>query len=457
MRKRDNKARNTVLFVALIVIAAMAFMYNSKIFERDIPEISLDEQIYWNLKTPLLVKVSDSNGIKRVLAQISDGENNITLINQQYSDSKKEVEFNITFPKTGFYSKKNQYILTFEAIDNSFWNFFMGNKAVKTSTVTVDIKQPSVYVVANSYKITKGGSGAVIFKAEDENLKDVYIQTNYGKQFKASRFNDKGYYIAIVAWPVDQQTFSAEVVASDLAGNVAKSRIKYFLQDKNYKSSTIKLADNFLTSSVSPLAAEFAPAETSDLSPLEQFVFINEKIRQNSIATIQSVTSVVTHDKPFTRIRPFFPLRNGAVVAGFGDFRVYEYNKSKVSQSYHLGLDMASTAEAEIVLSNPGKVAYAAENGIYGNMILIDHGLGVYSLYAHCSSIAVSEGEEVIGGQVIGRTGKTGFVFGDHLHFGIVVQGIEVRPEEWLDEKWLKENIFDLINNANKIINSANS
>ncbi|MDR3345677.1 MAG: M23 family metallopeptidase, partial [Campylobacteraceae bacterium] len=416
-----------------------------------------EEQIYWNLKTPLLVKVNDSNGIERVLAQISDGENNITLINEKYNGGQKELDFNITFPKTGFYSKKNQYTLTFEVIDKSFWNFFMGNKASKTSTVIVDTKQPNVYVVTNSYKITKGGSGALIFKAEDENLKDVHIQTNFGKKFQASLFNDKGYYIAIVAWPVNQQTFSAEVVASDLAGNVARSKIKYFLQDKTYRSSTIKLTDNFLTSSVSPLAEDFAPAETSDLTPLEQFVFINEKIRQNSADTVQNITSVVTHEKPFTRIRPFFPLKNGATVAGFGDFRLYEYNQNKVSQSYHLGLDMASTAEAEIVASNPGKVAYAAENGIYGNMILLDHGLGVYSLYAHCSSIAVNEGDEIISGQILGRTGKTGFVFGDHLHFGIVVQGIEVRPEEWLDQKWLQDNIFDLINNANKIINNANS
>jgi murein DD-endopeptidase MepM/ murein hydrolase activator NlpD len=454
MRNRANKNRSVVIFIILIFIAVSAFVYNSAMFERNMPEITLGEQIYWNLKAPIQAKVKDDNGIKRVLIQISDGEINITLANNKYGGSDKEIDFNITFPKTGFFSRKNQYFLTFEVVDRSLWNFFMGNKIQKTYSIIVDTKQPNVYTVANSYKITKGGTGVVIFKADDENLKDVYVRTNYGKQFKAVPFNKKGYYIAFIAWPVNQKNFSAEIVAEDLAGNVAKNRIKYFLQDKNYRVSKIALSDNFLKNSVYPLAEEFDYENTKELSPIDRFVFINEKIRNNSLSVIQNVTSVVNYNKPF-KLKPFFPLKNGAVVAGYGDFRIYEYNKNQVSQSYHLGLDMASTAEAEIVLSNSGIVAFADENGIYGKMVLIDHGLGIYSLYAHCSELSVSEGDEIINGQVIGRTGKTGFVFGDHLHFGIVVQGIEVRPEEWLDEKWLKENVFDLIGNANKIISSS--
>ncbi|MDR0408360.1 MAG: M23 family metallopeptidase [Campylobacteraceae bacterium] len=452
MRRRVNKNRSVVIFMVLIVIPVLAFIYNTAIFERNEPYVVLDEEIYWNLKNPIAAKVKDDSGVKRVLIQISDGENNITLANNKYSGSDKEIDFNISFPKTGFFSKKNQYYLTFEVVDKSLWNFFMGNRIQKVYSVIVDTKQPSVYTVVNSYKVTKGGSGMVIFKADDENLKDVYIQTNYGKQFRAAPFNKKGYYIAFVAWPVNQKNFSAEIIAEDLAGNIAKNRIKYFLQDKNYRVSRIALSDNFLNNSVYPLAEEFDYEGTKNLSALERFVFVNEKIRDDSLSTIQQVTSTVNYNKTF-RLRPFFPLKNGAVVAGYGDFRMYEYNKNLLSQSYHLGLDMASTAEAEIVLSNSGTVAFADENGIYGKMVLIDHGLGLYSLYAHCSELSVNKEDEMINGQVIGRTGKTGFVFGDHLHFGIVVQGIEVRPEEWMDEKWLKENVFDLVESANKAIN----
>jgi len=117
-----------------------------------------------------------------------------------------------------------------------------------------------------------------------------------------------------------------------------------------------------------------------------------------------------------------------------------------------MGLDLASTAEADVVVSNPGLVVYAKYNGIYGKNIIISHGLGVYSLYGHNSSFLVDEGEQVKAGDVIAKTGMTGLALGDHLHFGMLVQGIEVRPEEWMDKNWMKDNIFGVIKSAKKII-----
>jgi murein DD-endopeptidase MepM/ murein hydrolase activator NlpD len=442
-----------VIFLVLVVMAVCAFMYNSRLFERTAPVVEIADEIHWNLKSPLTVRVTDDTGIKRALVQISDGENNtITLINEKYSGKDSVMEFNITFPKTGFYSKKNRYYLSFEVVDRSLWNFFMGNVAKRATTINVDTKRPNVYVVNNSYKITRGGSALVVFKADDENLKDVYVQTNFGKQFRAQPFVKDGYYIALLAWPVAQKSFAADIIAHDHAGNTVRNHIKFFLQDKNYRTSKINLTDNFLNNSVAAFAEEIAPDATAELGPIEKFVYINEKIRAKSVEVVTNRTAALSNIDMFKRLRPFVPLRNGAVVAGFGDYRVYEYKGAKVSQSYHLGLDMASTAEAEIALSNSGRVAYADYNGIYGNMLLIDHGLGLYSLYGHCSSLMVNDGSELLAGQLLGHTGKTGFVFGDHLHFGIVLQGIEVRPEEWLDEKWMKDNIFDLIESSTKTI-----
>ena len=97
-------------------------------------------------------------------------------------------------------------------------------------------------------------------------------------------------------------------------------------------------------------------------------------------------------------------------------------------------------------------VVYAEYNGIYGNMPMIDHGLGLYTLYGHCSNILVSTGDEVTAGSAIAQTGKSGLALGDHLHFGILVQGVEVRPEEWMDSKWIKDNVDNIFKSANKII-----
>jgi murein DD-endopeptidase MepM/ murein hydrolase activator NlpD len=154
------------------------------------------------------------------------------------------------------------------------------------------------------------------------------------------------------------------------------------------------------------------------------------------------------------KIKKFYPLKNGAKVASFGDERHYYYEEKEheVSHSYHVGLDMASTKMAKVMSSNPGKVVFAEYNGIYGNMPMIDHGMGLYTLYGHCSNILVSEGDEIGADFAIAQTGKSGLALGDHLHFGVLVQGVEVRPEEWMDKKWIRDNIDKVFKAADKII-----
>ena len=84
---------------------------------------------------------------------------------------------------------------------------------------------------------------------------------------------------------------------------------------------------------------------------------------------------------------------------------------------------------------------FADELGIYGNCVLIDHGLGVSSLYGHLSRIDVTPGDVVQRGQAIGRTGQTGLAGGDHLHFAILVGDTYVDPIEWWDPKWIRDHI----------------
>jgi murein DD-endopeptidase MepM/ murein hydrolase activator NlpD len=145
---------------------------------------------------------------------------------------------------------------------------------------------------------------------------------------------------------------------------------------------------------------------------------------------------------------------NGQKVADFGDHRIYSYKgKENLSNAYHMGLDLASIHMGPIIASNGGKVVFARPNGIYGNLPIIDHGFGLYTLYGHCSELNVQEGDSVAAGQQIAKTGLSGYAMGDHLHFGILVQGIEVRPEEWMDSKWIADNITSVIDTAKVFIN----
>ena len=137
----------------------------------------------------------------------------------------------------------------------------------------------------------------------------------------------------------------------------------------------------------------------------------------------------------------FERLPRSAPRAGFGDHRFFSYQGKPVGESYHLGFDLASVRNAEVPAANSGRVVFCGNLGIYGNLIVIDHGLGLMSLYSHLNDQLVKAGDVVQRGQIIAHTGSTGLAFGDHLHFGILVGGVEVTPLEWLDPKWIKDNI----------------
>ncbi len=452
MRRKKSSGGIVVLVVLLLLVAGLAYLYNSKMFERTPPNIELKSQIDWNLKKPIEVKISDESGVKFIRATLSDGKNSIVLVKKLFDISKKEFTLPIEFPRTGFVSNKNRFELTIEATDSSKWNFFGGNQATKKSLIQVDTRRPELVNINNSYKIIKGGVATVVFKAKDENLKELYIQTNFGKIFKPTPFHKKDYFISLLAWPTQEKSFKATIIAVDKAGNIAKSRVRFYMKNKKYRVSKISLKDGFLNGKIVDLAEEDNQA-TINMSKLERFKYVNEKMRKINEDIIEKTTlSVPTQMIDSFYLKPFYPLKNAAAVASFGDHRYYSYKGEPVSESYHLGLDLASTAGADVVASNDGEVIYAQYNGIYGKNIIISHGLGVYTLYGHNSSFLVEEGEKVQAGDVIAKTGMTGLALGDHLHFGVLVQGVEVRPEEWMDKNWMKDNIFDVIKSAKKII-----
>ncbi|MDD2383208.1 MAG: M23 family metallopeptidase [Sulfurospirillaceae bacterium] len=453
MRNQRKSSASLILGVLLLaMVGGVAYLYNSSLFERIPPSIVLEKEIDWNLKEPIVVHVKDNRGLRFVRATLSDGEKNAVLESREFKILEESVDLNLTFPRTGFGANKKVFELTVEATDASKWNFFEGNSFVAKSVIKVDTRRPELAIIGSSYKIMKGGAASVVFKAEDDAMKALYIETNFGKKFYPTPFYKNGYYVSLVAWPSRAENFSASIVAIDKAGNISKAHIPYFLQDKKYKTSTIALQDKFLDGKIADLTAEVAP-ENNGLEHLKKFKFVNEDLRIGNENNILKVTSnVPTQMINDFAVKTFYPLRNGKVVASFGDYRFYEYDKVPVSESYHLGLDLASNAQAGMQTSNDGVVVFARENGIYGNNIIISHGLGVYSLYGHCSSYLVKEGDVVKAGDVIAKTGMTGLALGDHLHFGMYVQGIDVRPEEWMDESWLKDNIFSIMNSAKKII-----
>jgi murein DD-endopeptidase MepM/ murein hydrolase activator NlpD len=130
----------------------------------------------------------------------------------------------------------------------------------------------------------------------------------------------------------------------------------------------------------------------------------------------------------------------------FADNRTYIYKGQKVDQQVHLGFDLAVTAHTPIPASNDGKVLWASDLGIYGNCIVLDHGYGLQSIYGHLSEFQVKVGDMVTRGQIIAKSGATGLAGGDHLHFSMQLDGIQVNPLEWWDGHWIHDRILSKLN-----------
>ncbi len=451
MRRKNNSSLGTLFVFAVIIVGAI-YVYSSTTFERNIPNITMKNGGYWNFKKPLEISIEDESGLKSYSISIKTSKEESTLEYEQFIVAKESVHVKLDAPKSAYAIKDDEITISIEANDASKWNFFSGNSVVKEYKLKIDKRRPYLSSVANSYKIKKGGAALVIFKATDENLKELYIETNFGKRFKVQPFYKEGYYISLLAWPVTEPTFRANIIAKDHADNIAKTNVALYLKDKVYKESNIKLSDKFLNGKIAELAEEFA--ETQGVTDsLERFKIINEDIRMKNENLIHEITSKVPDEMISDfKLNKMYPLKNAAIVAHFGDHRKYSYSGEQISEAYHLGLDMASNAMAKIKPQNSGDVVFSDYNGLYGNMPIIHHGLGLYTLYGHCSSVNVQSGDSVNAGSYMANTGKSGYAMGDHLHFGVLIQGIEVRPAEWMDSTWMKLNIGDVIKNAKEII-----
>lgn len=455
---KKKSSGNLWMVILVGLIAAGAYVFTSAGFERNAPVVNAEESMYWNRKDPLQIKISDDSPLKQYEVRVSDGSNEVVLAQEVFLENIKEKIINIVYPKKAINGvmldpRATQLKVTLSVTDKSNWNFFQGNTIDKVMNIHVDYKRPDVNVLANSYSVTRGGSGLVVFQVKDDALESFYVEAA-GHRFKAQPYKKEGYYATLIAWPFNQENFVANIVAVDKAGNKRIANIPFYLMAKNYKTSWIEAKDKFIDGKITDLIASEPKYSTVD-DRLEKLKTINETMRLDNEELIHKLAKNVSTDVLQSwKIKKFYPLKNGAKVASFGDERHYYYEEREheVSQSYHVGLDLASTQMAKVVSSNAGKVVFADYNGIYGNMPMIDHGLGLYTLYGHCANILVNAGEEVAAGFSIAQTGKSGLALGDHLHFGILVQGIEVRPEEWMDSKWIRDNIDKVFESADKII-----
>ena len=318
-----------------------------------------------------------------------------------------------------------------------------------TRDVQVRLERPRVSVVSTHHYVNHGGSEMVVYRVTPNDVESgVVVGTVEYPGYPATGvtvdgvdISDPALRVAFFAllWDQDLNT-PMRVYARDPAGNTARADFEHRAFPKPFKRSRIQLDDRFLDRVV-PAILE----GTTDIKPegdtLQKFLAINGDLRQKNAAKIASFAAQTASEMLWRGV-VFHPFRNTAVESAFADQRTYIYKGKEVDKQVHLGFDLASLAGAPIVAGNRGKVLFADELGIYGNCVILDHGMGVQSLYAHLSSLEVQSGQMVEKEQTLGRSGLTGLAGGDHLHFTMLVHGRMVNPVEWWDSHWIEDRIL---------------
>ncbi len=328
-------------------------------------------------------------------------------------------------------------VLKVTAVDRSYWRFLSGNETILEKQVTLDFRPPSVEIIGDDRYVTQGGTGFLTYKASpDTERTGVRIERHFFPAYK-TRLAIDSEYLVFFSHPYDvPASVRAVVVAEDYAGNRWESPLRYSLQSLRYRSVRMPVSDDFIRRKVVPLVGE---AGGSGGSAREQFIRVNRELRRINEDKIRELCQRSAPRKLWEG--RFTQLPKSAVQANFADRRSYYYRDEKIDEARHLGYDLAVTRRHPVGAANSGAVVFAGPLGIYGNTVIIDHGLGLCSLYSHLSSVAVSAGQMVRKGANIGRTGETGLAVGDHLHYGVYIHGVAVLPLEWWDPKWIRDNV----------------
>jgi murein DD-endopeptidase MepM/ murein hydrolase activator NlpD len=429
-----------IYFISLvaILVGVLSWWFFATIGEFGRPQIQLRQDMRSiGQRTVLEVIFADSgSGLKNSTITLTQDNQPRTLSTLHYQ-GKKTNHYAISIPVDPVALKLHDgpAVLTITATDHAVWN----NSTSVTRPVTVDVVPPQVFLLTPINHINPGGTCLVLFKVSktvpaagvrvDDRLFPAYPVT----------INNKPCQLAYFSLPTQAalEKTQIKIYVRDQGGNETVQSVPYLLIKKKFRNDKMPTSDSFLQQKMPEFVAR--QPELAGKPLVDVFIYVNNTLREENFGTIQTICQKSAPRQLWEGT--FLRMKDAAPMAQFGDQRTYVYAGKNIGESTHLGVDLASTANAPVEAANSGIVSYAGYLGIYGNMVMIDHGYGLVSLYAHLSNIDVKSGQAVKKGEVLGKSGLTGLAGGDHLHFSILVGGQFVNPTEWWDPHWIQDNV----------------
>ncbi len=413
----------TIVFLALLGIVGFT-LYNVFLLKPKVENLDQLEKLPKKKEISLIV--TPRAYVDKVIVTALQGSREVLLFEGKLPRHVNEVTFTVEPGKLGL--KEGSARIVVELI-----RFYVLRDTFEVQAL-VDTQPPRVQILYAPYTVLQGGSGGIRVRLSEPAR--LYVEVG-GRRFRSFRVSEKT-YVALFGVPVDTSPRDViKVVAVDEVGNRTVIPLGTGIKRNRFRTITIELRGKERV--IEPKLHAILGGDAEGASFVELFRKVNEEVRRENERKIAEIGGRSAEQR-YWRGR-FIQMRGSKVLSKYGEKRRYTYRGKLVSRSRHMGYDLASVKNAKVPAANSGVVVFAGDLGIYGNTVIIDHGYGLMSLYAHLADFRVSEGEFVKKGQVIGITDMTGLAFGDHLHFGILIDGYEVTPLEWWDSKWIRTRI----------------
>jgi murein DD-endopeptidase MepM/ murein hydrolase activator NlpD len=323
------------------------------------------------------------------------------------------------------------------ARDHSWLAFVLGGTTV-AEPVTLDLTPPKLEVLSDRQTTRVGSTATIVYRTDADTRRDgVEVGTDFFPG-TAGYFADPALRVALYTVSPTDPEGVPRLLALDAAGNERKVTIDVEVRERPFRERTLDLSDRFLERKIPPLLEEAGIRNDGDL--VQGYLLVNRDLRDRTENRLREICRESIPKRLWDGA--FLSLPGGAPLSLFGDRRAYRYDDKIVDHQTHLGYDLASLRGAAVPAANTGRVVHAGPLGIYGQTVILDHGLGLFTVYGHLRAIDVVLGATVERGQDIGKTGETGLAGGDHLHFSTAIHGVHVDPVEWWDGRWIRDHVL---------------
>lgn len=435
MLKVAVKILLTILIVIIVLPVVLLLAFS------DTPEVRLDASATSiGRATPLAIEVSDPHGIRHLAVSIK--QNGMSYRAGEITQPARRIFWRhdvadsvlnvVAGTKSIPQLKDGKARLIIEAASDDF----LGKTGRLERDVTVVTQPPTLTVDSDEHYLYLGMADLVTF-----NVGGYWTEAGVrvgNETFRGWPMPDGKpglFSLFAFAWNMPAGT-TPLVYATNPAGNEVTAPMAFEFPKKEqpkYRVRDLQIDDRFMEKVVN----ELDPNGSGDM--VARFVKINGEMRRENNKTLSDLR--LKTEPRFLWSEPFLQQHNSKVESSFADVRNYIYRGKKIDQQVHLGYDLSNTQHVGVEASNDGRVIYAAPLGIYGNCIVLDHGYGLQTIYGHLSEIAVHEGDMVKRGQIMGKSGQTGMAGGDHIHFSMQLEGVQIDPKEWWDSHWIKDHI----------------